>query len=56
MLRIHADRAGTAKQEVRLLESFTDTHPDVRIVGVPSLPFEISNLEALRSVGDQLCG
>ncbi|MBB0992435.1 ArsA family ATPase, partial [Dietzia sp. SLG510A3-40A3] len=56
VLRIHADRAGTAKQEVRLLESFTDTHPDVRIVGVPSLPFEISNLEALRSVGDQLCG
>lgn len=54
VLRIHADRAGTAKQEVRLLESFTDTHPDVRIVGVPSLPFEISNLEALRSVGDQL--
>ncbi|WP_010540074.1 ArsA family ATPase [Dietzia alimentaria] len=56
VLSIHADRAGTAKQEVRLLESFTDTHPDVRIVGVPSLPFEISNLEALRSVGDQLCG
>ncbi|MBS7546838.1 ArsA family ATPase [Dietzia massiliensis] len=56
VLRIHADRAGTAKQELRLLESFTDTHPDVRIVGVPSLPFEISNLEALRSVGDQLCG
>ncbi|AWH91247.1 ArsA family ATPase [Dietzia lutea] len=56
VLRTHADRAGTAKQELRLLESFTDTHPDVRIVGVPSLPFEISNLEALRSVGDQLCG
>lgn len=56
VLRIHADRARTAKQEVRLLESFTDTHPDVRIVGVPSLPFEISNLDALRSVGDQLCG
>lgn len=56
VLRIHADRAGTAKQELRLLESFTDTHPDVRIVGVPSLPFEISSLEALRSVGDQLCG
>lgn len=56
VLRIHADRARTAKQEVRLLESFTDTHPDVRIVGVPSLPFEISSLDALRSVGDQLCG
>lgn len=56
VLRIHADRARTASREVRLLESFTSTHPDVRIVGVPSLPFEISNLEALRSVGDQLTG
>ena len=56
VLRIHADRARTATREVRLLESFTSTHPDVAIVGVPSLPFEISNLEALRSVGDQLCG
>lgn len=54
VLRIHADRAGTASREVRLLESFTNTHPDVQIVGVPSLPFEISNLDALRSVGDQL--
>jgi len=56
VLRIHADRARMATREVRLLESFTSTHPDVAIVGVPSLPFEISNLEALRSVGDQLCG
>lgn len=56
VLRIHADRARTARQELRLLESFTDTHPDVKIVGVPSLPFDISNLEALRAVGDQLCG
>lgn len=55
VLRIHADRARTAAREVRLLESFTDTHPDARLVGVPSLPFEISNLEALRAVGDQLC-
>ena len=56
VLRIHADRARTATQEVRLLESFTDVHPDVKIVGVPSLPFDISNLDALRAVGDQLCG
>ena len=56
VLRIHEDRARTARQELRLLESFTDTHPDVKIVGVPSLPFDISNLEALRAVGDQLCG
>ena len=56
VLRIHTDRARTARQELRLLESFTDTHPEVKIIGVPSLPFDISNVEALRSVGDQLCG
>src|SRR5699024_3615141 len=48
VLRIHADRARTASREVRLLESFTSTHPDVRIVGGPSLPFEISNREGRR--------
>ena len=56
VLRIHADRAHTARREVRQLESFTAAHPDVAIVGVPSLPFDISDLEALRAVGDQLCG
>lgn len=56
VLRIHADRAGTASREVRVLDAFTNTHPDVRVVGVPSLPFDISSLEALRAVGDQLCG
>jgi len=56
VLRMHADRAHTARREVRRLESFTSTHPDVAIVGVPSLPFEIADVEALRAVGDQLCG
>jgi len=26
----------------------------VPLIGVPSLPFEVSDLEALRAVGDQL--
>lgn len=53
-LRVHAHRAVTAKREVRLLSRFTASHPHVPIIGVPSLPFEVSDLEALRAVGDQL--
>lgn len=56
VLRIHADRALTARREVRLLKSFTSTHPGIPIVGVPSLPFDVSDLGALRAVGDQLAG
>lgn len=54
VLRIHAHRAVTAKRELRLLRNFTAAHPTVPVVGVPSLPFEVSDLEALRAVGEQL--
>ncbi|PTR22181.1 arsenite efflux ATP-binding protein ArsA [Rhodococcus sp. OK519] len=54
ILRVHGDRAVMAKREVRLLGRFTASHPTVPIIGVPSLPFEVSDLEALRAVGDQL--
>ncbi|MFD6883019.1 MULTISPECIES: ArsA family ATPase [unclassified Rhodococcus (in: high G+C Gram-positive bacteria)] len=54
VLRIHAHRAVTAKRELRLLRSFTAANPRVPVVGVPSLPFEVSDLEALRAVADQL--
>jgi anion-transporting ArsA/GET3 family ATPase len=54
VLRIHADRAHTAKREVRLLSRFTGANPHVPIVGVPSLPFDVSDLEALRAIADQL--
>jgi anion-transporting ArsA/GET3 family ATPase len=54
VLRIHADRALTAKREVRLLSRFTGANPHVPIVGVPSLPFDVSDLEALRAIADQL--
>ncbi|MDF2824793.1 MAG: arsA 1 [Mycobacterium sp.] len=54
ILRVHADRALTAKREVRLLSRFTGANPKVAIVGVPSLPFDVSDLEALRAIADQL--
>jgi anion-transporting ArsA/GET3 family ATPase len=54
VLRIHADRALTAKREVRLLSRFTGANPHVPIVGVPSLPFDVSDLEALRAIADQI--
>ena len=56
VLRIHADRALTAKREVRLLSRFTGANPAVAIVGVPSLPFDVSDLEALRTIADQITG
>ncbi|MCX4093650.1 ArsA family ATPase [Nocardia sp. alder85J] len=56
VLRIHAHRALTAKREQHLLLRFTGAHPRVPIVAVTALPFEVSDLEALRAVGDQLTG
>ncbi|MEV5647649.1 ArsA family ATPase [Nocardia sp. NPDC052254] len=56
ILRIHAHRAVTAKRERHLLNRFTGAHPRVPIVTVTALPFEVSDLEALRAVGDQLAG
>jgi anion-transporting ArsA/GET3 family ATPase len=56
VLRIHADRAMTSKREIRLLSRFTGANPQVAIVGVPSLPFDVSDLEALRAIADQITG
>jgi anion-transporting ArsA/GET3 family ATPase len=54
VLKIHADRGQTAKREIRLLSRFTGANPSVPIVGVPSLPFDVSDLEALRALADQI--
>ncbi len=54
VLRIHAQRAQTAKREQHLLQRFTGAHPRVPIVSIASLPFEVTDLEALRAVGDLL--
>ncbi|MCB0927073.1 MAG: ArsA family ATPase [Mycobacterium sp.] len=56
VLRVHADRALTAKREVRLLSRFTGANPHVAIAGVPSLPFDVSDLDALRAIADQITG
>ncbi|WP_062994579.1 ArsA family ATPase [Nocardia mikamii] len=56
ILRIHAHRAVTAKREQHLLHRFTSAHPRVPIVTVTALPFEVSDLDALRAVGEQLAG
>lgn len=56
ILRVHADRAQTSKREIRLLSRFTGANPHVAVVGVPSLPFDVSDLEALQAVADQITG
>ena len=56
VLRIHADRYQTAKREIRLLSRFTGANPHVPIVGVPSLPFDVSDLDALGAIADQITG
>lgn len=55
-LDIHTERALTAREEVRLISGFTKQRPSVPVVGVPSLPFEVSSLSALRALGSQLVG
>ncbi|WP_433627014.1 ArsA family ATPase [Nocardia sp. CA-120079] len=54
VLRIHAQRVTTAKREQHLLHRFTGAHPRVPIASVTALPFEVSDLEALRAVAAQL--
>lgn len=54
VLKIHADRGQTAKREVRLLSRFTGANPHVPVVGVPSLPFDVSDLDTLRALADQI--
>ncbi|ORB84503.1 anion transporter [Mycobacterium kansasii] len=54
VLRVHADRGQTAKREIRLLSRFTGANPHVPVVGVPSLPFDVSDLDALRALADQI--
>jgi anion-transporting ArsA/GET3 family ATPase len=56
VLRIHTHRATTARREAHLLHRFTGAHPRVPIVAVTALPYEVSDLDALRAVADQLTG
>jgi anion-transporting ArsA/GET3 family ATPase len=54
VLRVHADRAVIYQREQRLFSRFAHAHPQVAMAPVPSLPFEVSDLVALRAVGEQL--
>ncbi|MFR9752632.1 ArsA family ATPase [Nocardia sp. 004] len=54
VLRVHAQRVATDKREQHLLHRFTGAHPRVPIAAITALPFEVSDLDALRAVGDQL--
>ncbi|GGL33903.1 ArsA family ATPase [Nocardia jinanensis] len=56
VLRVHAQRVSTARREQHLLHRFTGAHPRVPIVSVTALPFDITDLVALRAVGAQLAG
>lgn len=56
VLQIHADRGQTAKREIRLLSRFTGANPHVPVVGVPSLPFDVSDRIALQAIADQITG
>ncbi|MBT0567171.1 ArsA family ATPase [Williamsia sp. CHRR-6] len=55
-LQIHAERTTTGQRQLQLLKRFTASHPAVKIVGVPSLPFEVADMTALKAVGEQLVG
>ncbi|GAA1092844.1 ArsA family ATPase [Tsukamurella spumae] len=56
VLRVHAWRAEIAAREVHVLGEFVRRCPTVPVVGVPSLPFEVANLEALQAVAEQIVG
>lgn len=56
VLRVHGQRVATARREQHLLHRFTGAHPRVKIVPVTALPFDVTDLAALRAVGAQLAG
>ncbi|MBF6349876.1 ArsA family ATPase [Nocardia flavorosea] len=56
VLRVHAHRVATARREQHLLYRFTGAHPRVPMVSVTALPFDVTDLAALRAVGAQLAG
>lgn len=53
-LRRHADRMRMIEREQRLLERFSSSRPDVAATRVPALPADVTDLAALRELGDHL--
>ncbi|MDP0399912.1 ArsA family ATPase [Tsukamurella strandjordii] len=55
-LRVHDWRSRIATRELQTLGAFVGRNPEVPLVGVPSLPFEVASLEALQAVAEQIIG
>ena len=56
VLRLHADRVEHAVRETQLLARFTRAHPHVRVVELPAVPGDITDLHGLRQIGTLLGG
>lgn len=54
LLTIHAQRAQTAANEIRQLATLRKAHPNIALRGVPTVPFELSNIDSLIAISDQM--
>lgn len=56
LLRLHAERMQITARETRLQESFTSSHPTVRVATVGAMAEDVHDLEGLRRVAGDLAG
>lgn len=54
VLKTHLERLETGSTELRRLRAFTHSHPSIRVVGVPALPFGANDLDGLRALAEQI--
>jgi anion-transporting ArsA/GET3 family ATPase len=54
VLRIHAERLGTAARDRHLAERFLSAHPGVPVVQVAAQPNDVHDLDGLRLIADEL--
>lgn len=54
VLRIHAEVAGRAERQARLIRRFVEAHPDVPVRRVPAAASDVHDLPGLRQIGDAL--
>jgi anion-transporting ArsA/GET3 family ATPase len=52
MLKLHADRMRSARQQHHVAESFVAAHPQVPLVPVPAFGDDVHDLAGLRAIGD----
>jgi anion-transporting ArsA/GET3 family ATPase len=50
-LRVHAELAGAAEQDARMIRRFAAAHPAVPMISVPALPADVHDLDGLRQIG-----